>query len=209
MTTKRRKNKVFIVSFILVFMGVCCFIYDYYKNYNVDKINEEKIELFFEETHIENEKKNDKNSNENNKKNDEYKEDYIAILEIPKINLKRGIVDKNSYRNNVNYNIEIINPSSMPDEENGNLILASHSGNGYNAYFRNLYLLKKDNLSYIYYNGFKYVYKVVDKYNDDKDGKIVIKRRSDVTTLTMITCNPNKKTKQIVIISELVKIEKY
>ena len=58
------------------------------------------------------------------------KYDYIAVLKIPKINLERGLVDRNSYSNNVNYNIQILSNSSMPDEKNGNVILAAHSGNG-------------------------------------------------------------------------------
>ena len=39
---------------------------------------------------------------------------YIGILEIPKINLKRGFLDLNSKYNNVNYNITVIKGSTFP-----------------------------------------------------------------------------------------------
>ena len=40
-----------------------------------------------------------------------------------------GLYKKGSYNNNVNKNIQILNDSSYPDEENGNFILAGHSSN--------------------------------------------------------------------------------
>jgi sortase (surface protein transpeptidase) len=66
------------------------------------------------------------------------KMNYIAILKIPKINLERGLVDPNSYLNDVKYNVEILDESSMPDEIGGNVILASHSGTARISYFKNL-----------------------------------------------------------------------
>ena len=52
---------------------------------------------------------------------------YIGYLEIPKIRLKRGFVDKNSKYNNIQYNVTISNVSNMPDVDNGNFILYAHS----------------------------------------------------------------------------------
>lgn len=53
---------------------------------------------------VENQKE-DKQENTTTSKVTNY--NYIAILEIPSINLKRGLVDPNSKYNNVNYNIQI------------------------------------------------------------------------------------------------------
>ena len=66
----------------------------------------------------------------------EEKINYIAVLKIPKIKLVRGLVDRNSYLNNVKYNVEILKDSASPEEQNGNVILAAHSGNARISYFR-------------------------------------------------------------------------
>lgn len=132
------------------------------------------------------------------------KYNYIAVLKIPKIDLERGLVDVNSKYNNVNYNIEILKESSMPDVENGNLILASHSGNSKISYFKNLNKLVLNDEIIIVYKGKNYNYKVKNIYEIDKNGKATIIRNKDINTLTLITCKRNSN-KQIVIISELNK----
>lgn len=58
---------------------------------------------------------------------EQIKIEYIAVLKIHKINLERGLVDPNSYLNNVNYNLEFVKGTSMPVEKNGNVIIAGHS----------------------------------------------------------------------------------
>ena len=84
--------------------------------------------------------------------------EYIAVLKIPKINLERGLVDPNSYLNNVDYNIQILKNSAMPDQRFGNVMLAAHSGNARISYFRNLDKLDiNDNVS-ISYKGKIYSY---------------------------------------------------
>lgn len=130
---------------------------------------------------------------------------YIAHIKIPKINLIRGLVDKNSTFNIVDKNIQILKESSMPDIVNGNLILAAHSGNSNVSYFKNLdKLIIGDNV-YIEYNNQKYEYRVVNYYIVEKTGLIDIVRNIDVTTLTLITCIENTN-KQLVVICELYKM---
>lgn len=130
--------------------------------------------------------------------------DYFMYINIPKINLDRELYPLNSNKNNVKYNIEILKESDMPDVENGNLILAAHSGNGKTAYFTDLKELVLNDKIYIYYNNEKYTYRVVDIYEIEKTGKANIKRNINSNTLTLITCSTVNKTKQIVIISELI-----
>jgi LPXTG-site transpeptidase (sortase) family protein len=90
----------------------------------------------------------------------------------------------------------------MPDIENGNLILAGHSGNARVSYFKNLNKLKLDDTAIIIYNNKEYNYKVVDIYEIDKTGDAEIIRDENKNTLTLITCKHNTK-KQIVIICEM------
>lgn len=134
---------------------------------------------------------------------------YMAFLEIPKINLKQGILSKNSYYNNVNYHVEVLNISDLPDKVNGNFILAGHSGTSNIAYFRNLYKLENDDLAYILYNNKKYSYKVVNIYKQEKKGSLTIYRDLNKSTLTLITCTKDDKTSQTVYILELIGVETY
>ncbi len=134
---------------------------------------------------------------------------YIGVLEIPKLNLKRGFLDLKSKYNNVNYNITVINGSSMPDTENNNLILAAHSGNCSVCYFATLYKLSVGDKASVYYNKIKYNYKIVKIYEVKKTGQVAIYRDYTKNVLTLITCTKNSNTKQTVYILELENKEKY
>src|SRR5574344_1048825 len=134
---------------------------------------------------------------------------YIGVLEIPSISVKRGFVESNNKYNNVNYNIQILDGSDMPNITNGNFIIAGHSGSGRVSYFKNLNKLNNDDVIYIYYENIKYTYKVVNKYLEIKDGDIVIHRNKNISTLTLTTCSPDSKGNQLVVISELVEKTNY
>ena len=90
--------------------------------------------------------------------------EYIGYLNIPKINLTKGFLSKNAPDNNVDKNLYTVPGSSYPDVESGNLILAGHSGTGWNAFFNDLYKLKKGDYAYITYKNKKYAYKIVNIY---------------------------------------------
>ena len=130
---------------------------------------------------------------------------YIAVIKIPKIGLEKGLASKGSYWNNVNRNIEILSESDMPDVENGNVILAGHSGNSGVSYFRKLNKLQNDDTVCIVYNGKEYKYKMVNSYEIEKNGYAHIVRNAEKSTLTLITCKHNTN-KQIVVICELVEV---
>ena len=96
---------------------------------------------------------------------------YIGVLEIPKINIKRGFLNIKDKGNNVNKNLQVIKGSDMPNVKNGNLIIAAHSGNSYISYFKNLHKLSNDDVAYVYFNNIKYTYKVAGKYDSEKMAK--------------------------------------
>lgn len=129
--------------------------------------------------------------------------EYIGYLTIPKINLKKGFLDMRSELNNVEQNVTVIEGSSYPDKEKGNLILAGHSGSGWKAFFNDLYKLKTGDTAEISYKGKKYTYKIVNIYKQEKTGKIAIYRNYDKTTLTLITCTNFDKATQTIYIAEL------
>lgn len=203
---RKKQNKILIlVGLICIIASIIIFALDIYKM-NKKEVQEVKmVETFFEE-----EKENVEDTTqvvqneEENKTSSSPSYNYIAVLEIPSINLKRGIVDYNSKYNNVRYNIQIIEHSQMPDVENSNLILAGHNGTSGVSFFRNLYKLKEDSLIYLYYDGYKYIYKLNNSYDTDKDGKIEIVRNRYKNAITLITCKKGTKDKQTVFIVYLV-----
>lgn len=131
---------------------------------------------------------------------------YIAILEIPKINLKKGL---SYYKNNIKYNIEIVKGSSFPDTDDSNLILAAHNGNSKVSFFKNLHKLVLGDKVYVYYNDIKYEFIIDDIYDVKKDGTVEIKRYQNEKTITLITCKKNSKTLQTVYIGYLSKSNSY
>ncbi len=129
-------------------------------------------------------------------------EPYYAILEIPKINLKRELYPIGDKKNTVSKNIEIIEGSTMPDERFHNLILAAHSGTSSIAYFKHLDKLKLQDEATVFYKKKKYTYKLVNVYQEIKDGTITIHREKEKSHLTLITCDKKSKKYQNVYIFE-------
>ena len=205
----KKSQLIFIGSFFMIIVGIGIYGNIIYKDYVINKDEQNKIDDF-----IDDQKKNElKQTNKETEENtnvansivsSENIEKYVAVIEIPKIKLRKGIYSKSSSKNNVNINIEILKESDMPDKVNGNFILASHSGTSRISYFKNLHKLEKDDEVYIYYSGKKYVYKLVNYYDIEKTGIATITRNGEKTTLTLITCKRHTN-KQTIFIFELVK----
>lgn len=206
-TTKQNKSKsqFIIIGSLLIITGISLVGGKYLYNYLLDRKEDNKIEDFYEiqeqidvddsEDIIEEPKEEVKIEVKN--------EDYVAVIKIPKIGLEKGLYKKESSYNNVNRNIQILKDSNYPDEENGNFILAGHSGTGRISYFRNVYKLSSGDSVSIFYNGSEYKYKVVNMYDVEKTGTAHIIRNANVNTLTLVTCRQGTN-KQIIVICELV-----
>jgi sortase A len=202
MAKERKINKIIILGIIILLIGVSLITYDYFSNKNIEIEEQEAIEEFYtiqEELKEENTSEEPQKVEEVKKQN---KTNYIAILKIPKIDLERGLVDPNSYLNNVKYNLEIVEGSSMPNKKNSNLIIASHSGTARISYFRNLNKLSINDEILLIYKNKTYKYKVSNKYEIEKTGTAKIIRNNNKTTITLITCK-YKTNKQIVVIADL------
>lgn len=132
---------------------------------------------------------------------------YIGYLTIPKINLKKGFLDIRSELNNVEQNVTVIEGSSYPDKDKGNLILAAHSGSGWKAFFNDLYKLSTGDVATVSYKGKVYTYKIVNIYKQEKIGKVAIYRNYNKTTLTLITCTNFDKATQTIYVAELQNVE--
>lgn len=143
---------------------------------------------------------------EENKNNYTY-EEYLGVIDIPKINLYKGFYNKSSNLNNVKFNLYVLPESIYPDVDKGNLIIAGHSGNYNNSYFANLYKLDNGDIINIHYNNSKYIYEIVNIYYEKKTGSVRIFRDKEKTTLTLITCTKDDKEHQTIYIAELIEIE--
>ncbi len=129
---------------------------------------------------------------------------YYGVIEIPRIELKRGFYNTDSKYNTIEKNVTMVKGSTMPDVDKGNLILMAHSGDSYISYFAYLYVLNVGDNVFITYNGVKYQYRIVNIYYVEKNGMVLITRDLDKTCLTLITCTKDDDTSQTVYIAELV-----
>ena len=137
--------------------------------------------------------------------NNEYTyEEYLGILDIPKINFYKGFYSKTSSLNNVKFNLLALKESDYPDVVNGNLIIAGHSGNYNNSYFKDLYKLGIDDTITVHYQGKDYIYKITKIYNEKKTGTVRILRDRNKTSLTLITCTKDDNNHQTIYIAELI-----
>ena len=101
----------------------------------------------------------------------------------------------------------MIEGSDYPDKEKGNLIIAGHSGTGWKAFFNDLYKLEQGDTLIVSYKEHKYIYKIVNIYQQPKIGQVAIYRNYDRQTLTLITCTNSSDKDQTIYISELKSIE--
>lgn len=198
----KKKSWLIIIGSLIIIFGIDVVSFDIISPYLKEKEENKALEQFYikEETI---EDKIDKTTSEEVKEESKInKFEFVAVLKIPKINLEKGIVGRNSKFNSIDYGIEVLKESDTPDVINGNVILAAHSGTANISYFKNLDKLNIGDKAIIYYNGKTYNYKIVKIYDIEKTGKASIKRDNNVSTLTLITCRHNTN-KQIVLIGNL------
>lgn len=194
---------------ILIIGGTLALLSDYIKekrdvvfsemNLALSEVNHEVIDNT--ET-VEDTQKEIQEVKENN--NDYTYEEYLGIIDIPKIDLYKGFYNKNSNLNNVKFNLYVLPESNYPDTDKGNLIIAGHSGNYNNSYFANLYKLVIGDTITIHYNNTDYIYEITNIYNEEKTGKVRIFRNKNKTTLTLITCTKDDDYHQTIYIAELI-----
>ncbi len=204
MLEKLSKNAKVTLGILLLFLGISCLLFTYFKTIKSNIFNEKNLKYFEEVDIAENIEEVGDETVPEETTTPVINYNYIGYLDIPKINLKRGFVSLNSKYNSISYNVMLIKGSSMPDVKNGNLILAAHRGNSSVSFFDKLYKLNLGDEANVTYNDKVYTYKLVNTYLEAKDGTIAIYRDENKTTLTLITCTRGDKKTQTVFIFELV-----
>lgn len=194
---------------ILIISGIPLLLSNYIKekrdvvfsemNLALSEINTRDIENDGEEPAVEEPTEEVKEDN-----NNYTYEEYLGVLDIPKINFYKGFYSKTSSLNNVQFNLFVLKESDYPDVVNGNLIIAGHSGNYNNGYFNDLYKLSIDDTITVHYQGKDYIYKITKIYNEKKTGTVRILRNRNKTSLTLITCTNGDNYHQTIYIAELI-----
>lgn len=212
-SNKLKKSQVLLFGSFFIFVGVIFISWNYLARIRDEVYSDMKIAMMDDNipSQVIEETVKEDNPAENvvveEPKKEVYVVDYskyLGVLEIPKINLKRGFYNVGNRYNNIRYNVTVVEGSTMPDIVNGNLILMAHSGTAYISYFANLWKLNVGDSCFVTYAGQKYSYQIVDIYEVEKNGLVRIKRNSEKTTLTMITCTKDNEHTQTVYIAELV-----
>ena len=206
MLKRKEKNKknlgkslLLVIGSLLIFISIFLFSFNYYNSYKDDLKEQKNLDDFYQE------QEEIKEIIEDNKEDIEkvkVDSNYIAVLKIDKINLEKGLYEIGNSLNNVDYNIEILSGSNMPDVENGNLVLASHNGYLKESYFRNLYKVEIHDKISVFYDSYEYIYEVINTYKVEKTGTVKVIRNNNKTTLTLITCSGDNE--QLVVIGELI-----
>ena len=186
-----------IIHIIIIVLQIVLLI-NYNKNYYIKK--ELKIEKKSIEYTLSKQINPIIKEDEESKKNIINKEkiiEYDMILEIPKINLKKGIFKKNDKKNNIDKNVTILKQSSYPNK-NGNIFLIAHSGTSKKSFFKRLNKLNKKDIAYLFYKEKKYKYEVSNIYEIEKDNNIIL-NTDNVNNLFLITCSQNNKSNYLIV----------
>ena len=205
----KKYYKILLIVIGIIILGVTSVIYNYSNAVIEDTLINEYLEDTTILTNSTSKKKTTKSTIKSTIIKSTTKVNYLMILHIPKIGVKKGIYNINDKNNNVDKNIQILPSSSMPDEDKGNVILASHNGNTKVSYFKDLEKLDINDLSYIYYKGTKYTYKVYKKEIVDKIGSINISKDKNSSNLILISCKNGTNDKQIVYVLKQINREYY
>ena len=119
----------------------------------------------------------------------------FAILEIPKLDLKIGIVQGVEIKD-IKYNVGHFPESAMPGET-GNFAIAGHRVSYFGEPFKEINKLKKGDKVYVIYNGNKYTYEIEDMYEVTPNQTESLKQTEDAT-MTIVTCTIGAKKRVIV-----------
>lgn len=177
-----KEKAVVVLSIILILLGITYFVIKIYSYYDDYQNNKNSIEAYI------------------NKEIEVIKEEkyqYSSVLEVPSVNIKRGVLDINNQYNDAKYNIELIR------ENESNIVLAAHNGNKPNSYFGKLKNIELGDEIKYYKDGVMYTYIYSESYDIKKNGYADIYRNRDKKSIILITCKDNTDDAQTVYIGYL------
>lgn len=190
---KKENKKIFKVQFVvsiaIIIFAICFFIYYLYSLKTSENFSKKIISNYNISTLYSNNKKNNEiqSSAENS---------IFGIIEIPKINIYYPVF---SFLSEENLKVSPCKLYGTNLNENTNICIAGHNYNN-DMFFSNIDKLQNGDEIYIYNNnGFKYIYKVFEKYEvKENDLSPIYNYNKNEKTLTLITCN-NLNNNRIII----------
>ena len=177
-----KEKLVVVLSVVLILLCITYFVikvYNYYDEYQNNKTN---VEAYI-------------NKGVEVVKEEKYQ--YSSVLEVPSVNIKRGVLDINNKYNDAKYNIELIK------ENDSTIILAAHNGNYSNSYFGKLKDIELGDEIKYYKDGILYTYIYSESYDIKKNGYADIYRSGEKKSIILITCKDNTDDAQTVYIGYL------
>lgn len=183
-----KEKLIMILSIILILLGITYFVIKIYSYYDDYQSNKSSVEAYI-------------NKEMEVIKKEKYQ--YSSVLEVPSVNIKRGVLDINNKYNNAKYNIELIR------ENENNIVLAAHNGNYPNSYFGNLKNIELGDEIKYYKDGIMYTYIYSESYDIKKNGYADIYRNRDKKSIILITCKDNTNDAQTVYIGYLKEESNY
>ena len=208
MQSKLQKNAKITLSILFIFIGLVLITFNYFGSIKSNLFNEKNIELLSQQIDMPEEVMTLEEVEEEGTTvtTQVINDGYIGYLSVPDVNIRRGFTALDSPDNTLSKNILLVTGSSMPDVENGNLILAGHNGRSKVSFFNDLYKLQDGAHAYVTYNNKNYDYVLKNRYDVPKIGTVTISRNGSVNTLKLITCHQTDNHKQVVFIFELSNI---
>ena len=173
----KRKKKSKLMGLLFLLFSLLFFLSQTLYSFYEEKEEIAKVESFF------------------NPETTKKAEDYLGVLEIPSLNLKKGFYSYTSSKNDVDKNIELVYPSNFDDVST--IVLASHSGTSRVSHFKNLKELKIGDMAFLYYNDKKITYQLIQVYQETKNGTIHWLQAKQ-KELILTTCDSQDKTKQFI-----------
>lgn len=179
----------FVISIAIIIFAICFFIYYLYSLKTSENFSKKIISNYNISTLYSNNKKN--NETQSSAENS-----IFGIIEIPKINIYYPVF---SFLSEENLKVSPCKLYGTNLNENTNICIAGHNYNN-DMFFSNIDKLQNGDEIYIYNNnGFKYIYKVFEKY-EVKENNLspIYNYNKNEKTLTLITCN-NLNNNRIII----------
>lgn len=128
-------------------------------------------------------------------------EEILFTVHIPRINLERVVYTMDSSKNDVDYNVQILNGSDLGKNF---LFLAAHSGVGGASYFNRLVELEVGDIIWID-KGYEKLYFVVETlFYIPKNGYLEYSSLEVKDKLYLITCSLEYSNQQFVVKAMLV-----
>lgn len=168
------------IMIIFLSLGIILYLISPPKEISLTRVQREDMDAY---------KKQEENTN------------LFGILKIPTINIENPIYQKGTPQNNVDENIELLEETISKNKQYY-IVLASHSGTGSHAYFKNLEQLKIADKIYLTYQNNTYEYTLIKKEEVPKVGEIEI-TQYDFSYIVLITCSKTKEDKQEVYYAKL------